>query len=262
MRPGTGGTLILPAAASVFIHAAILLALRVEGPTDAGDRGQEMRLTFVGLVGLAAAEEERPPEAVHESPRERAHAPPRIEERPPAEQLTEEPAPARAVPAVHRDDAREETTEPEREQEPQPEQKPEEDPRREEPREATTGPTSEPSPGQLETPGSALAAAGAQEEARERYLKDVLRKLHAAKRYPGQSRWRREEGTVEVTFTIARDGRVAEAVVAAGSSHALLDAEALAMVARAAPFGPLPEEVDRDRWKITVPIRFEILPAR
>ncbi|CAN0142492.1 unnamed protein product, partial [Phaeothamnion confervicola] len=54
--------------------------------------------------------------------------------------------------------------------------------------------------------------------------------LAANRRYPEDARRRSEEGEVTVRFTVAHDGRVAEAAVVTGSGFAALDAAALRLL--------------------------------
>lgn len=71
---------------------------------------------------------------------------------------------------------------------------------------------------------------------------------------------RREEGTVQVRFVIDRAGMLIEATVVRGSGHASLDAEADAMMHRAAPYPQAPADVGGDRIEFLAPVAF-ILPA-
>lgn len=64
-------------------------------------------------------------------------------------------------------------------------------------------------------------------------------------------------GTVEIRFVLDRNGGVLNAWVATSSGEAMLDAEALAAVRRAAPMPGIPAALP-DRVDITLPIDFEI----
>ena len=63
----------------------------------------------------------------------------------------------------------------------------------------------------------------------------LLAQLNRAKRYPSEARSRREEGTVRLTFSIDRSGRVTGYQIAGSSGSATLDQEALSMLQRASP---------------------------
>lgn len=65
------------------------------------------------------------------------------------------------------------------------------------------------------------------------------------------------EGTVEIRFILDRNGGVLNAWVATSSGEAVLDAEALAAIRRAAPMPDIPAALP-DRVDITLPMDFEI----
>ena len=59
-----------------------------------------------------------------------------------------------------------------------------------------------------------------------------------------------------LAFTIDRKGNVLSSQIATTSGSAVLDAEVLALVKRAAPFPPPPAEVADTDLSFVVPIRF------
>ncbi|MGH7787662.1 MAG: energy transducer TonB, partial [Candidatus Binatia bacterium] len=91
-----------------------------------------------------------------------------------------------------------------------------------------------------------------------RYLSAVRLQLEAVKRYPALARRRGSTGTAMLFIVIDRDGRPAKVQVKRSSGSELLDEEAQDMVARAAPFDPLPTEVERDSLQLTIPVRFDV----
>ena len=78
------------------------------------------------------------------------------------------------------------------------------------------------------------------------------------KRYPPAAQSRREEGVVQLIFSLDRKGRVLASRVAKTSGFAALDEEAMALVRRAQPFPPPPPELAGDPVAVTVPIRFNL----
>lgn len=81
--------------------------------------------------------------------------------------------------------------------------------------------------------------------------------MHAVQRYPKMARRRRHAGTARVRVRVGPSGAlVAAPVVAASSGSALLDAEAVAMAERAAPFPALPAGLPH--LDVTVPVRFSL----
>ena len=63
-------------------------------------------------------------------------------------------------------------------------------------------------------------------------------------------------GTAVVTFTVDRNGRVVSRSLARSSGSRNLDAEALAMIARAQPMPPFPAAITQTRLAFTQAIRF------
>ncbi|GEO12434.1 energy transducer TonB [Microvirga aerophila] len=86
----------------------------------------------------------------------------------------------------------------------------------------------------------------------------LLAQLNRAKRYPGDARSRREEGTVRLSFSIDRSGRVIGYQISGSSGSASLDQEALSMIQRASPLPAPPPEVPGSRISLTVPVRFNL----
>jgi protein TonB len=69
---------------------------------------------------------------------------------------------------------------------------------------------------------------------------------------------RRQEGTPLVRIVIDRAGRVLSVRLEQGSGHELLDAEALALVERAQPLPPLPDDVTAATVEVVVPVNFRV----
>lgn len=82
--------------------------------------------------------------------------------------------------------------------------------------------------------------------------------LNRHKRYPSRARRLRQEGTVKVSFTINRSGRVLSHRIVSSSGHALLDQEVEAMLKRASPLPSFPPGMSQSQLTITVPIRFSL----
>jgi protein TonB len=82
--------------------------------------------------------------------------------------------------------------------------------------------------------------------------------LERNKRYPSDARNRRQQGTVQLAFSIDRQGYVIASRIVASSGSSALDNEALELAKRAAPFPPPPRELPGEQVNLTVPIRFNI----
>jgi periplasmic protein TonB len=78
------------------------------------------------------------------------------------------------------------------------------------------------------------------------------------KRYPVKARARREQGTVRITFTIDRNGRVIESRVVESSGSAELDQEFLSMLARAQPLPKPPADAKADDLSFVMATKFTL----
>lgn len=87
---------------------------------------------------------------------------------------------------------------------------------------------------------------------------DILARLERFKRYPAQALAQHQEGTPVLFFVMDRQGHVLSARIRKSGGFALLDEETLAVVRRAEPFPPPPEEVAGTTVSLTVPIEFSV----
>jgi protein TonB len=89
------------------------------------------------------------------------------------------------------------------------------------------------------------------------WMAQLSARLERNKRYPPTARARREQGIVTVFFSLDRQGRLLEKRIVKSSGNATLDAEALAMLDRAQPFGEWPRELSpTEHLDRNVPVRF------
>jgi periplasmic protein TonB len=86
----------------------------------------------------------------------------------------------------------------------------------------------------------------------------LLAHLEKHKRYPREAQWMKQEGVVELYFTMDREGRVLDARIEQSAQSSALDREALALLVRAEPL-PLPPEAAPDAtFELIVPIEFAL----
>lgn len=84
----------------------------------------------------------------------------------------------------------------------------------------------------------------------------LLGHLERHKRYPRAAQLRRQQGMPYIRFTMDRNGQVLTSSLERGTGHALLDEEALALLARAQPLPAMPPEMPGATMEIVVPIEF------
>jgi TonB family C-terminal domain len=87
---------------------------------------------------------------------------------------------------------------------------------------------------------------------------ELLAHLEQFKRYPRSARMRREEGMAVVRFVVDREGRVVSVRLERTSGADALDEESLALVDRAQPLPPPPDEVAGNRIEVVVPVQFQL----
>lgn len=85
---------------------------------------------------------------------------------------------------------------------------------------------------------------------------DLLRRIHALKRYPNLALRNGWEGRVTIRAVLAADGRLLEAEIQQSSGYAALDRDAIALVRRAAEQGQRP--VEPRQVAVLIPITYRI----
>lgn len=105
--------------------------------------------------------------------------------------------------------------------------------------------------------GTPHKGGGGQADARNYYGR-LATWLARHKRYPLQARRLGQEGTVKVTFTVSRSGRVLAKRITQSSGHPLLDREAQAMLDRASPLPRIPSSLGRDSLTVSLPVAFAL----
>lgn len=88
------------------------------------------------------------------------------------------------------------------------------------------------------------------------YAASVKSKIQAAKEFPQVSRRLGETGTATVNFTLASNGELTLVSISASSGFDRLDNSALDAVRNAAPFDPIPTEIDRESILMTITLVF------
>lgn len=87
---------------------------------------------------------------------------------------------------------------------------------------------------------------------------ELVARLEREKRYPRAAELRRREGVAVVGFAVDREGQVLGTRLVRSSGVAELDAEALALPARAQPLPPPPDHMAGERIELVAPIRFTL----
>jgi protein TonB len=90
------------------------------------------------------------------------------------------------------------------------------------------------------------------------YLMGLSKAFEKQKDYPATARRLKQEGTVRVQFTVAKDGSISGAVVAKPCPYSSLNESALAAVQAVPKFDPIPAVLGKDTWKMEIPIKYNL----
>lgn len=113
-------------------------------------------------------------------------------------------------------------------------------------------------PARTEMRSSAAGPAGPPPD----FIGRLRAKLERAKVYPRAAQTRRQEGVTHLRFTMDRGGKVLAWSIVRSSGHAALDHEVEAMLQRAQPLPPFPEEMSEQQLELVVPVQFFLRDLR
>ncbi|WP_226638454.1 energy transducer TonB [Novosphingobium profundi] len=103
-------------------------------------------------------------------------------------------------------------------------------------------------------PGTSAKARKAQAD----YFAMIAAHLQRKKSYPKEAKKARQQGTVTVRFTVARDGSVSAVSIKTSSGHDLLDGATLDLLRRVAPLPRMPSSMERDSVTLALPIDYSL----
>ena len=94
------------------------------------------------------------------------------------------------------------------------------------------------------------------------YLRSLKKQLEQIKNYPATAKRLKQEGTVRVRFTILADGKIEQIEVSESSRYSSLDNSALEAVTSMGKFDPIPKLLEKERWRIEIPIQYKLNAGR
>lgn len=94
------------------------------------------------------------------------------------------------------------------------------------------------------------------------YLGTLKRQLEKEKAYPETARRLKQEGSVRVRFTIWADGKIGDVEISESSRYSALDKSALETVKNMGAFQPIPKILEKESWRIEIPIQFKLKAGR
>lgn len=90
------------------------------------------------------------------------------------------------------------------------------------------------------------------------FLAELQRAIIRHQRYPEQARREGRQGSATLSFVLLGDGRFDQVRVARSSGDRDLDQAAIESLQRLGRFRPIPLDLGRDRWPLSVVIRFNL----
>ena len=94
------------------------------------------------------------------------------------------------------------------------------------------------------------------------YLRSLKKQLEQIKDYPATAKRLKQEGVVRVRFTILADGKIEQVEVSESSRYSSLDNSAMDAVAKMEKFHPIPKILEKERWRIEIPIQYKLNAGR
>jgi protein TonB len=90
------------------------------------------------------------------------------------------------------------------------------------------------------------------------YLIGLSKAFEKQKDYPATARRLKQEGTVRVQFTVAKDGSISGATISKPCPYSSLNESALAAVQAVPKFDPIPTVLGKETWKMEIPIKYNL----
>jgi len=94
------------------------------------------------------------------------------------------------------------------------------------------------------------------------YLEKVKKNIVSAWKYPVEASEGKEEGKVDVEFTILKNGRMQDVRILRSSGFSSLDREAIRAVGTASPFNPIPNQIGLDQLSIRFTFNYSLEMAQ
>jgi len=91
------------------------------------------------------------------------------------------------------------------------------------------------------------------------YLLKLKRLIEKNKTYPKRAKRLKQTGKVYLNFTIAKNGNINNIKIIKNSKYKRLNEAALKIIEEIKTFEPIPTELNKTNWNITVPIQYQII---
>lgn len=99
---------------------------------------------------------------------------------------------------------------------------------------------------------------GTSEKIKNSYLTKIRQRIAQYKKYPTIAKTRSWEGSPKVEFLVLKNGSISQLKLASRSTHDILNQEALSTVKRAAPFLPIPKELNISKIEVSLSLTYKL----
>jgi len=91
------------------------------------------------------------------------------------------------------------------------------------------------------------------------YLSKVKKLIEKNKKYPKSAKRLKQMGKVYLSFTIGKNGEIRNVKISKGSKYKRLNKATLEILSKINKFDPIPKELKKSTWNITVPVVYKIV---
>jgi protein TonB len=103
-----------------------------------------------------------------------------------------------------------------------------------------------------------MQASASRQAMESRYLEELREAIMLHRQYPSRARRKHQEGTATIAFVLRKDGVIEESHIEGSSGYKALDSAALRAVLELGQFEPIPSELHRDLWPLSVSLQFTL----
>lgn len=93
------------------------------------------------------------------------------------------------------------------------------------------------------------------------YLSKLRKEIEKNKIYPKRAKRLKQQGKVVVSFILSKNGEIKNINLENASNFKRLNKAALELLEKIAKFEPIPKELEKNNWKIEIPINYSIINA-
>lgn len=93
---------------------------------------------------------------------------------------------------------------------------------------------------------------------KQAYINLIYININKYKTYPSMAKRLNQQGTVEVAFTILKNGLINNVRVFKSSKFSAIDKAAIKAVSKIKSLKPIPKELNKQEWELILPIKYEL----